>query len=225
MSISTTSTPKRSSANATRNVPCSVCDAVSGIRFDSGERSSVERRSPARDSSTICHWVTRRIARDSPARNPYASSSPHSAESASTAPSGSSLNVRYQARRCERLLDRDLVDDDGRAVCGARREHRVAQARRGRADDLSVRFGRAIRDAHLVDESEAHLRTAEPDLAIAASDVLSPVGRDQERRAGSDLREPQLGIEFLHPSRARPRGSSVDRRHVLPPELSPRSRR
>ena len=123
-----------SSANATRNVPCGVGEAVSGIRLDSGERSSVETRSPAGDSSTICHWVTRRIASDSPARKPYASSSPHSAESAS------SDAVRVEPQRPvpgpqgERFLDRELVDDDRRAVCGARREHRVAQPRGRRAD-------------------------------------------------------------------------------------------
>ena len=128
-STSTTSTPNGWSANATRNVPCGVGEALSGIRFDSDERSSVETRSPRRDSRTISHWVTRRIgerfACDEAVRvvdPPFRRIREQRA-------------VRVEPQRpvpgpqVQRFLDRRLVDDDRRSVCGARCVDRVAQPR------------------------------------------------------------------------------------------------
>ena len=186
-SISTTSTPKGWSANATRNVPCGVREAVSGIRFDSGERSSVETRSPPGDRSEdlpLGHTQDReRFACDEAVRvvvPPFRRICEQHA-------------VRVEPQRpvpgpqVQRFFDRQLVDDDRRAVCGARCEDRVAQPGDGRRTARpGASAGPYVMPTSSTRAKPIYGRPSSISRSQRAT-IVSPVGRDQDRHLGSSL--------------------------------------
>ena len=175
---------RRKAGRRTRRETCPAAsrEASRGIRFDSGERSSVETCSPSarqQDDLPLGHTQDReRFARDE-------------AERVVVPPVrriGERHAVRVEPQRpvpgpqVQRLLDRQLVDDDRRAVCGPRRVDRVAQRRGREADGAPGRFGRAVRRCPLRRRGRSpSMRRPRSNLAIAAGEVVSPMGRDQDR--------------------------------------------